>query len=145
MSQPRISHFIHPQVYRQLLRTTAAVQPLSCDEAYLDVTGLGDPEAIASDLRARVAEATSCPASAGIGPNPLVARLVGGGGGASRAARASGTPLLRRVGPQCWLFRASALLAVSFLVCARGRGPQSQGKCGARGRREASLTARCWD
>ena len=28
-----------PQVYRILLRRTACVQPLSCDEAYLDITG----------------------------------------------------------------------------------------------------------
>ena len=59
------------------MRTTAAVQPLSCDEAYLDVTGLGDPEAIARRLRSEILEATGCPASAGIGPNQLVARLVG--------------------------------------------------------------------
>lgn len=58
------------------MRTTSAVQPLSCDEAYLDVTGLGDPEEIARRLRSQIAEATGCPASAGIGPNPLVARLV---------------------------------------------------------------------
>lgn len=38
------------QVYRVLMQRTACVQPLSCDEAFLDVTGLGDPEAIASEV-----------------------------------------------------------------------------------------------
>lgn len=71
------AHLTRPQVYRILMRTSAAVQPLSCDEAYLDVTGLGDPEAIAARLRSEIRAATGCPASAGIGPNPLLARLVG--------------------------------------------------------------------
>ena len=31
------------QVYHILLEHTKLVQPLSCDEAFLDVTGLGDP------------------------------------------------------------------------------------------------------
>ena len=64
------------QVYRILMRVTTAVQPLSCDEAYLDVTGIGDPDQIARDLRAEIARATGCPASCGIGPNPLLARMV---------------------------------------------------------------------
>jgi DNA repair protein REV1 len=58
------------------MRNTSAVQPLSCDEAYLDVTGLGDPEEIAARVRSQIKAATGCPASVGIGPNPLVARLV---------------------------------------------------------------------
>lgn len=58
------------------MRATSAVQTLSCDEAYLDVTGLGDPDQIARDLRSQIEAATGCPASAGIGPNPLLARLV---------------------------------------------------------------------
>lgn len=51
------------------------VQPLSCDEAFLDVTGLGDPEALAAEMRAEIEAATACTASAGIGPNLLLARL----------------------------------------------------------------------
>lgn len=63
------------QVYRILMQKTSCVQPLSCDEAFLDVTGLGDAEAIARELRADILSQTGCTASAGIGPNMLLARL----------------------------------------------------------------------
>lgn len=62
-------------MYRILLKATACVQPVSCDEAYLDVTGLGDPEEVASSIRQQIFEATGCTASAGIGPSMLIARL----------------------------------------------------------------------
>ncbi|GFH09343.1 uncharacterized protein HaLaN_04458, partial [Haematococcus lacustris] len=75
---------ISEQVYRLLLRTSSAVQPLSCDEAYLDVTGLGDPELLAAALRRDIQANTHCTASAGIGPNILVARL------ATRRAKPNG-------------------------------------------------------
>ena len=32
------------------MQRTAYVQPLSCDEAFLDVTGLGDPDIMASEV-----------------------------------------------------------------------------------------------
>lgn len=63
------------QVYKILMQQTSSVQPLSCDEAFIDVTGLGDPEAIARQLRAQIEAETGCTASAGIGPNMLLARL----------------------------------------------------------------------
>lgn len=63
------------QVYKILLQVTAAVQPVSCDEAYLDVTGLGDPQKIAADIRAEILSQTGCTASAGISRNMLLARL----------------------------------------------------------------------
>lgn len=63
------------QVYKILLNATACVQPVSCDEAYLDVTGLGDPEEVAASIRQQIFDATGCTASAGIGPSMLVARL----------------------------------------------------------------------
>ena len=62
-------------MYRILLKATACVQPVSCDEAYLDVTGLGDPQDVASSIRQQIFEATGCTASAGIGPSMLIARL----------------------------------------------------------------------
>ncbi len=37
--------------------------------------GIGDPEAIAASLRSAIRAATGCTASAGIGPNLLLARL----------------------------------------------------------------------
>ncbi len=57
------------------MQQTSSVQPLSCDEAFMDVTGLGDPDEIASKLRAQIKAETGCTASAGIGPNMLLARL----------------------------------------------------------------------
>ena len=62
-------------MYKILLKATACVQPVSCDEAYLDVTGLGDPEVVAASIRQQIFDATGCTASAGIGPSMLVARL----------------------------------------------------------------------
>eukprot|EP00887_Chlorella_sp_A99_P002876 scaffold6.g2876.t1 len=63
------------KVYGVLLRYTSCVQPLSVDEAYLDITGLGDPGALVAAMRADIAAATGCTASAGVGPNLLVARI----------------------------------------------------------------------
>jgi DNA repair protein REV1 len=42
------------QVYRILLKQSAAVQMLSCDEAFVDVSGLGEAEEIAATTRAQV-------------------------------------------------------------------------------------------
>ncbi|GAX76094.1 hypothetical protein CEUSTIGMA_g3537.t1 [Chlamydomonas eustigma] len=66
---------ISESVYRILVRHTSCVQPLSCDEALLDVTGLGDAEEIARRIRHEIYQSSKCTASAGVGPNILVARL----------------------------------------------------------------------
>lgn len=79
-----------PQVYKILMRHTAVVQPLSCDEAYLDVTGLGDPEAMVASIRREIQSATGCNASAGIGPNLLLARL------ATAKAKPNGQHIVRQ-------------------------------------------------
>ena len=79
------------QVYRILMEETCSVQPLSCDEAFMDVTGLGDPEAIAGKLRAQIEADTGCTASAGIGPNMLLARL------ATKRAKPNGQFLINSV------------------------------------------------
>jgi hypothetical protein len=55
------------QVYRILLRHTPVVQPLSCDEALFDISGLpGDPQEHVAQIRREIEEATSCTASAGV-------------------------------------------------------------------------------
>ena len=51
------------------------MQPISCDEAFVDITGLGSPDRIVAELRAEIQGATGVTASAGIGPNMLLARL----------------------------------------------------------------------
>lgn len=49
-----------------MLQYTPAVQPLSCDEAYFDLTGVqGDPMTIVSQIRAEIEATTCCTASAG--------------------------------------------------------------------------------
>lgn len=58
---------------------TAMIQPLSLDEAYLDVTcplrDLGSATAIAQEIRARIRETTGLTASAGISYNRFLAKL----------------------------------------------------------------------
>jgi len=60
------------------MKYTACVQALSCDEAYLDVTGLGDPELLAAAIRAEIAATTQCNASAGASGGELCAGVCGG-------------------------------------------------------------------
>jgi len=65
------------QVFRVLASVSAAMQPMSVDEAYLDVTGLtDDPLELAATIRERIRQETGgCVASIGIGPNKLVAKM----------------------------------------------------------------------
>ncbi len=71
-------------VYRQeatvirgiLQRFTPLVEPLSLDEAYLDVTAHpGAPGALAQVIREMIFRKTKLTSSAGIGPNKLVAKI----------------------------------------------------------------------
>jgi DNA polymerase-4 len=58
---------------------TDAIEPLSLDEAYLDVTedrhGLGSAKAIAEQIRARIRADTGLTASAGVSYNKFIAKL----------------------------------------------------------------------
>ncbi|MEN2787427.1 DNA polymerase IV [Sphingomonas qilianensis] len=58
---------------------TALIEPLSLDEAYLDVTedvrGLGSARAIAEEIRARIKTETGLTASAGVSYNKFIAKL----------------------------------------------------------------------
>lgn len=57
-------------------RFTELVEPLSLDEAYLDVSHLrSDPAAVAREIRAQIREETGLTASAGISINKLVAKI----------------------------------------------------------------------
>jgi DNA polymerase-4 len=60
-------------------RHTDLVEPLSLDEAYLDVTenklGLPSATAVASHIRASIREETRLTASAGIAPNKFLAKI----------------------------------------------------------------------
>lgn len=58
---------------------TPLVEPLSLDEAYLDVTGVercgGSATRMASEIRARIADEAGITASAGIAPNKFIAKV----------------------------------------------------------------------
>jgi len=58
---------------------TDLIEPLSLDEAFLDVTGsralFGEPEAIARTLRQRIRDELQLPASAGVAPVKFVAKI----------------------------------------------------------------------
>jgi DNA polymerase IV len=57
-------------------RFTEVIEPLSLDEAYLDVSHLQTSgAAIAREIRAQIREECGLTASAGIGPNKLVAKI----------------------------------------------------------------------
>ncbi|XP_057247657.1 DNA repair protein REV1 isoform X3 [Beta vulgaris subsp. vulgaris] len=65
------------QFYNILHKHCDKVQAVSCDEAFLDITGsdVTDPEILVSEIRKEILESTGCTASAGIGANMLMARL----------------------------------------------------------------------
>ncbi|RDX62552.1 DNA repair protein REV1, partial [Mucuna pruriens] len=74
------------QFYSILHQRCNKVQAVSCDEAFLDVTGseVEDPELIASSIREEIYKTTGCTASAGIAGNMLMARI------ATRTAKPNG-------------------------------------------------------
>ncbi len=67
------------QVREIFLRHTDLVEPLSLDEAYLDVTepksGLPSATAIAETIRAQIRDETRLTASAGVAPNKFIAKI----------------------------------------------------------------------
>lgn len=73
----------YKEVSREIMRIfesyTPLVQPLSIDEAFLDITGsqhlFGSGEAIAQKIRADIFKSTGLTASVGIAPNLFLAKL----------------------------------------------------------------------
>jgi DNA polymerase-4 len=67
------------QVRDIFLRHTELVEPLSLDEAYLDVTqnrlGLPSATAVAETIRRQIREETALTASAGVAPNKFLAKI----------------------------------------------------------------------
>jgi DNA polymerase-4 len=57
-------------------RFTEKIEPLSLDEAYLDLSHLNSSaESVAREIRHQIREETGLTASAGIGPNKLIAKI----------------------------------------------------------------------
>jgi DNA polymerase-4 len=92
------------------------VEPVSIDEAYLDVSGLerliGPPEVIGRRAKDAIREAVGLTASVGIGPNRLIAKL------ASEASKPDG---LTVVAPE----QVSAFLDPMPLTVLRGLGAKT--------------------
>lgn len=58
---------------------TLLVEPMSMDEAFLDVSArMEDPPALADEIRRRIKDETGLTASIGIGPNKLLAKIASG-------------------------------------------------------------------
>ena len=70
---------VSAQVREIFIRFTDIIQPLSLDEAYLDVTvnkpGLASATVIAQEIRRMIREETGLTASAGVSYNKLIAKL----------------------------------------------------------------------
>jgi DNA repair protein REV1 len=66
---------ISEAMYKILFRYSSSVSPVSCDEAYMDISGLGDPMQIATSLRKDIEQETCCCASVGISTNMLLSRI----------------------------------------------------------------------
>lgn len=65
------------RVYEQILKYSVLIEPVSADEAYMDVSAWGwtRTQEFAARLRSDIQESTGCPCSVGVGPNKLLARL----------------------------------------------------------------------
>src|SRR5215831_13584148 len=79
--RPRMKRYaeVSGQVMHVFRQFTDMVEPLSIDEAFLDITGsvalLGPPEQIARSIKQRIREETGLTASVGLGPNKFIAKI----------------------------------------------------------------------
>jgi len=62
-------------IYELFFKYTGRVQAVSCDEAFMEVTGVGDINAFVKHLRDEIEQQTGCNASAGIAHNMLMAKI----------------------------------------------------------------------
>lgn len=78
---PRISRYkdVSDQIFEIFRRFTPQVEPLSLDEAFLDVTAstrlFGSPEEIAANIKNLVKKEIGLTVSAGTAPNKLIAKI----------------------------------------------------------------------
>ena len=79
--RPRMDRYVEVshQVMEVFRRYTDLVEPLSIDEAFLDITGsvalLGSPDEIARSIKKDIRKATGLTASVGLAPNKFLAKI----------------------------------------------------------------------
>ncbi len=79
--RPRMKRYVDvsEQIFKIAGHFTPFVEPLSIDEAFLDVTGslrlLGPPKQIATEMKCRIYEETGLTASVGVASNKFLAKL----------------------------------------------------------------------
>jgi nucleotidyltransferase/DNA polymerase involved in DNA repair len=79
--RPRMERYVEVshQVMEVLRQFTDLIEPLSIDEAFLDITGsialFGSPEQIARSIKKRIRDNTDLCASVGVGPNKFIAKI----------------------------------------------------------------------
>ena len=79
--KPRMEHYvaISKQIREVFLRYTSLVEPLSLDEAFLDVTGcqrlFGDAGTIGQAIKCTIKEELNLVASVGVAPNKYLAKI----------------------------------------------------------------------
>jgi DNA polymerase-4 len=66
---------VSASIFEILRRYSEIIEPLSLDEAFLDVSGPGSATLIAEDIRRTIREEQSLTASAGIAPNKFLAKI----------------------------------------------------------------------
>ena len=70
---------VSAQIHQIFQRYTPLIEPLSLDEAYLDVTenlyGLASATEVAQRIRAEIFQSTGLTASAGVAPNKFLAKV----------------------------------------------------------------------
>lgn len=82
--QPRMARYVEisAQVFAIFERHTPLVEPLSIDEAFLDVTGcarlFGPPVAVGRAIKAAIRDELHLAASVGVAPNKFLAKLASG-------------------------------------------------------------------
>ena len=82
--RPRFARYreVSDHLMTVLRDVTPLVEPLSLDEAFLDVSGavqlFGDPPAIGASIRSRVRTELGLPCSVGVGPTKSIAKLLSG-------------------------------------------------------------------
>lgn len=79
--RPRMQRYaeVSGQIMEVFRRYTDLVEPLSIDEAFLDITGstalFGPPEKIARSIKQEIREHTGLTASVGLAPNKFIAKI----------------------------------------------------------------------